>query len=335
MDRVPLDEATVERLLAGPIGLEDAPQGLVGVAALFRAAAGAAIPAELIHEEEVVASGIAVLSAATASGITATASGATPATDPFQSSGRRNHGRSKLLTARVAAITTAAALGLGAAAAAATGSLPGQDSGSSNPPPTTTTVQASGSHGTSHTASTSQNSVPPNSTSPNSTSPGSQGHGSKSTPPATFQMTGPANDQSLVGLCTAFLAGDKSDSTSVSPREANAFRYLIAEHGGTVTGAAAFCRTVVKTPNATEHNRSQNAPNTNDNGQPSGTGKGSGSGNHSSAGTQSSAGSSSSRGQSSNAQSGGSTSAGSDNGVTTATTSGHGHSLVTEITGQR
>jgi hypothetical protein len=315
MHSLPLDESTADRLLARRISPEEAPEGLAGVAALLRTAAGATIPAELAHEAEVVTAGMALLSAAVA-------------TDSSLPEARRERRLSRLMTAKFAAVATVAALGLGAAAAAATGSLPGQDSSSANPPQPTTAVQSTGSPQSPKPASTQKGPVTP-------VTPGTQGRGSKSTPPSSIPSTGPANQQAQPGLCTAYLAPKNSSTTSVPPRDfATAFRNLIGENDSSATKTATYCQSV-SNPNATENNTSQNADKTNDNGKQSGSGNASGTSNHSGAGNQSNAGSSSNRGQSSSSRSGGSNTAGINKGVGTATTSGNGHSPVSVIVGKR
>lgn len=108
MPRFPLDENTVDRLLAGRIAPEDAPAGFDRIAGLVRAASGPTSPAEISREAMVVAA-------------VAEAARSYPSTAPRTP--RRKSMLAKLLTAKAAAAVAALTLSAGAAAAA-TGNLP-------------------------------------------------------------------------------------------------------------------------------------------------------------------------------------------------------------------
>ena len=108
MRQHPLDDRTVNRLLAGAVTSEDAPAGLAGVAALLSAARPQPAPAELANEAATVA---AMRSVITTQPVSITTS-------------RRKSVLAKVLSVK-AAVAAAALLLSATGAAAATGSLPG------------------------------------------------------------------------------------------------------------------------------------------------------------------------------------------------------------------
>lgn len=208
-----------EQLLNGRLPAQGAPATHSGMAALFEALRSPATAAELSAQTSIVAAMVAEVQT-TAPSLTG------PVTQ------RRRRVLSKILTAKVAAAATVAAFGLGTAAAAATGSLPGQ----------TSHANSHASHGlaiaSSHTAAGTTN---------------GKGHPSGSagsSSPSGISPTGPANSQAQFGLCQAFLAAQNTSSSnpSTSPPQYNstAFKALIRQNGGSVSGTTTYCKGVVK-----------------------------------------------------------------------------------------
>lgn len=232
MHLLPLSTGTADRLLSGELAPDDAPPAGRDLAVLFSTAKSPATPDELAHRGRVVASAVAeVLSSA-------------PLSEPAPS--RRRSMLSKVLTAKVAAAATIAALGLGtaAAAAAATGALPGTD------------------HANSHAASG------------QATSAAAHSSAGKPTPtPGVVPPTGPANIHAQAGLCTAFLAAQKSTPGSTPPQysSSTAFKALIIEHGG-IASTTTYCRTVAH-PNTNQPDTSANTDTPEGTGKPADTGK--------------------------------------------------------------
>lgn len=231
------DDST-ERLIEGRLSPADAPPSYSGVAELFAAMRAPADSTELAAQTSVVAAMIAE------------ARISSPSAQPP----RRRSVLSKVLTAKAAAVATIAAFGIGTAAAAATGALPGQTSHANSHADAGLAIAAS------HTAAGT-----------NGKSNG-KGHNSPtgSNSNSAIPATGPANSHAQFGLCTAFLAAQKStNSTTSSPPQYNstAFKALIAQNGG-VAGTTTYCTGVVKShPSESGSNDSTNS------GKPSGSGK--------------------------------------------------------------
>lgn len=280
-----------DRLLSGQLSSLDVPGSLRGVAALFEAAAGPAAPAELARERQMVAA------------LTAEVLSSRPQLHPTPS--RRRAVLSKVLTAKFAALATAAAFGIGTAAAAAAGSLPGQTSHAN-------------SHATAGLATAAANQTPHGQG--NSSHPGAAGNPTNGSIP----LTGPANSHAEFGLCTAFLAaanGHTSTSggstlSSLPQYNSEAFMALIGEHKG-VAGTTTYCQGVVASHPSSSDNTTDtgkpvdvgkpaNAGKPADTGKPANAGKPADTGKPSSGGTlPSTAGSSSSHAPVSTPNSGG------------------------------
>ena len=212
----PFSDETAERLLSGRLAASDAPESYRGLASLFETATGAPTRGETAQKATVIAAAMAAMEATTPVH--------SAATTPIS---RRRSMLSKLLTAKAAAVATAAALGLGTAAAAATGALPiGTTNSHAN---AGLTIATSGPSGTNN---------------------GSQGHGKNS----GANSTGAADNQhAQFGLCTAFLAhhpASVSPATSVPSDKSKTFSALISNHGG-LAGTTGYCQTVVSTTTTT------------------------------------------------------------------------------------
>ena len=222
MHRFPIDDGTADRLLSGNMAPEDAPPGFAGLTALFHTATGPATYGELLHEDSVVAAGIAAVH----SSLT-----------PLTAVSRRKSMLSRLLTAKVAAAATIAVFGLGTAAAAAAGALPGQTSQAS-------THASSGlATAAAHLSSSGPRS---GSTTGSSTTTAT----TKSNASTLIPATGPANIHAQFGLCTAFLAGNPtvtgSTSTTLPPQDSStAFQALIHQNGG-VAATRTYCQGVAR-----------------------------------------------------------------------------------------
>ncbi|HWD54353.1 MAG TPA: hypothetical protein VG346_04485 [Acidimicrobiales bacterium] len=210
MQRWSIDDVTADRLLTGGLSPDDAPPGYAPLAATIQTATGPADPAELRGEAAIVAAGV---------GVVASAHDTLPI-------GRRTTVRTKLISAKVAAVTTVAVLGLGTAAAALTASLP---------TPT--------SHASSHAAAglaTAAAHVPTGAGSHGSSasngSTGGTGAG------GTGPVNGMTNGNATFGLCTALLAAPSQASNPNSGKASStAFTTLIAAHGGSISAATTFC----------------------------------------------------------------------------------------------
>lgn len=255
MTRIRIDGTTADRLLSGTMLPEDAPPQLAGVAGLLHTAAGPASASELAHEAAVVGMASAAVSCCPArQGVTS----------------RRKTVLSKLLTAKVAALATIAAFGLGTAAAAAAGSLPGQTShASKHAAKGLATAQAHVSSSTSHSTSHSTSA-----TNPSKTTTGS------------IPSTGPANVHAQFGLCTAFLASNTSTQTSTPPQDSStAFAALIKEHGGTPASTVSYCKSIAHPGSGSSSDEPSGTGKPSNTGKPSGAGKPSNTGKPSGAGS--------------------------------------------------
>lgn len=237
MHRVPfrdpsLNEELSERLLSGRVAADDVPHAYRGLAALFETATAAPTADEMAHKATVVAAAVAAIGGAETVHSLA----------PDQLSRRRSM-LSKILTAKVAAAATVAALGLGTAAAAMTGALPTQANSHAT---VNLTTSGSGS-----TAGDNANT----------------GKGSSHTPNAV------TNTNAEFGLCTALINHHASQTTpsAVPSDSSKVFSAFITEHGGTGTtslsNALAYCNSYV----AAHHPGTDNTD-TNSGGKPDNTG---------------------------------------------------------------
>lgn len=210
MPRFPLDDATAERLLSGELWPEDAPPGYSTVVTALGKMQASPVPTELSGEQATVTA--AALEARSARTV-----------DP--STPRRKPMLAKLVSAKVAAVVATTVLGA-TAAAAATGNLPSQ-------------AQSAVSDALSHVGVSVPNphSHPNGPSNSRGSAPGDKG----------------ANDaHANFGQCTAFLAGPaasantQSTSNTASGKDSStAFSDLIADHGGSVASATAYCQGVV------------------------------------------------------------------------------------------
>ena len=138
----------------------------------------------------------------------------------------------KVLTAKVAIGATVIFLGAGTAAAALSGTLPFHATSHAD-----SHAKAGLATATSHlpvsTAASSQ-----------SSSSQSSSAAGKSTTNGSIPSSGVANSHALFGLCTAFLAGNTSGTTS-GRNASTAFKALIAETGGSTSATKTFCKNYV------------------------------------------------------------------------------------------
>jgi hypothetical protein len=221
MKRNSIDEPTAERMLAGLLSPDDAPPGYAGVARMFQAAAGPAEGTELESAPVVVTSAVAALRAIPA----------VPTASP-----RRNPMRTRMLSAKVAALAATAVLAATGVAAAATGNLPEG-------------VQTSVSDTAAHVGI----SVPKPHTDAVGNGPGAGAESQASDQSPTHTTATPDKaGHSDFGRCTAFLAAPNSHANSRATAKTHSGKYgstafssLIAAHGGTTAATTAYCTGVV------------------------------------------------------------------------------------------
>lgn len=236
-----IDEQTADRLVSGTVAPDDAPPGYARLATLVRAAQVPGSPGELVGE-----GAVASMAAAIVSNTLIPMNARACATSPTR---KRNRMLTKVLTAKAATAATVALFGLGTAAAAATGALPMQGSGGSSQGTTAALEITNSTTATTGTQSGSGTVTPNNSTDAAAAAATAAG--------ITAPTTGPANEHALFGLCTAFLAGPPSSTstsgTGTTPPtgpgnkyNSTAFKALISESGGSVASTATACTTYLQ-----------------------------------------------------------------------------------------
>jgi hypothetical protein len=235
----PVDDDTVDRLLAGRLDPADAPPGYAAVARLLAAATAPAGRDELAGERAAVAEFLAVAHAH-------------PPTPPVP---RRAGMPSKLFRIKAAAAVIAAVLSLGGVAAAATGVLPAAvQRMAGNAPADSGGASATGQE---HAATGSAAA---------STAAGSAtGKDHAATGP---DASGAAKD----GLCQAWLAGQGDDHGR--REDSTAFKALAQAAGG-ADKVAAYCEGVTPNSSAGQAEQHRTTPST---GPPADPGNGQGQG---------------------------------------------------------
>ena len=206
----PLDEDTVERLLAGDLPPDEAPPGYAEVAALLAATVAPPRPEELTGQAAALAELRAVTRART-----------------FPARARRTGGRSRRRLG-LAVVAVAGALATGGAAAAASGHLPQPVRNAAH----SILVSVGGEQATPPAVPPVVRGTGPDATTAVPSGPGSTGQASPAQgSPATASAAVPGTTApDTEGLCRAYLA--TQDKQTGKQLEAASFRLLADEAGG-------------------------------------------------------------------------------------------------------
>jgi hypothetical protein len=215
----PLDEATVERLLAGDVPPHEAPPGYAEVAALLAATVAPPRPQELAGQEAALAELRAVTRTRT-----------------FPARARRTGRRSRRRLG-LAAVAVAGALATGGAAAAAGGHLPEPVRNAAR----SILISVGGEQATPPAAPPAVRGTDPDATTAVPSGPGSTGQaGPAQGSPATGSAAVPgATTPKTEGLCRSYLA--TRDKQAGKQLDAASFKLLAVEAGG-ADKVLAYCQ---------------------------------------------------------------------------------------------